>query len=167
MQAAILEPTRPGPSGLPSLRHIRRWQREPLAFFTSLAREHGDFVWLRLGQLWLASDPADVERMLVTDRDAYVKDHITRGLSSVLGSGLLTAEGETWRRDRKLCAPSFQPRHLAVYGEAMVGAALAHLPAPGEQDVAPLMSHLTLEVVLATLFGGSGWGRPPRGSGRC
>jgi cytochrome P450 len=146
-------PPRPGPTGLPSLHQVRRWRRDPLGFFAALAREHGDLVWLRLARLWLVSDPALVEQILVQQRDEFVKDRVTASLSSLLGNGLLTAEGETWRRDRKLCAPSFQPRHLAVYGDTMVDAAMQHLPAPGERDVTEDMAALALDVVLRTLFG--------------
>jgi cytochrome P450 len=133
--------------------HFREVRDNPLGFFARMAALHGDMVWLPLGKLWLVSHPDTIEQMLVGERDGFVKDKITRSLSSVLGQGLLTAEGETWRRDRKLCAPSFQPRHLAVYGQAMVDAALAHLPAEGERDIARDMTELTLDIVLRTLFG--------------
>ncbi|MCP4807113.1 MAG: cytochrome P450 [Proteobacteria bacterium] len=57
----------------------------------------------------------------MTHRKATIKAPITAGLSDVLGQGLLTAEGETWRQNRRLIAPSFQPRHLAEPGGERVG----------------------------------------------
>ena len=55
--------------------------------------------------------------MLVRQRERLTKDLITSELSLVLGQGLLTNEGDDWKRQRRLIAPSFTPRHLAVIVE--------------------------------------------------
>ncbi|MEQ1507222.1 MAG: cytochrome P450 [Myxococcota bacterium] len=136
------------------------WQlrADPLAFFTRIAGTHGDVVRVRLGidDLWVLSNPADVEQMLIASHDRYVKDRVTRAMAPVLGQGLLTSDGDGWRRHRKLCAPSFQPRQIAGYGATMVDAALRHLPADGPRDLHADITALTLDIVLRTLFGSTG-----------
>ena len=36
-----------------------------------------------------------------------------------LGRGLMTSEGETWRRHRRIMAPAFDPRSIAGYAPIM------------------------------------------------
>lgn len=38
----------------------------------------------------------------------------------VIGNGMFTSEGDFHRRQRKIMAPSFQPRHIASYADNMV-----------------------------------------------
>lgn len=156
MQAAIAtEPAR-GPSGLPLVGVLWQIRGDPLGFFTRVARDYGRVARFRVGttDIWLLSHPSDIEELLVGHRDQTIKDRSTRALSPVLGQGLLTSEGATWKRHRKLAAPSFQPRHLAVYADTMVDAALRHLPPPGAGDVHDVTTRLTLDIVVRTLFGG-------------
>lgn len=76
----------PRPPGLPLLGHALDFTRDPLAFLLRVAREHGDFVELRFPavRVYLVSDPASIERVLVTDARSYVKDRFTRDLRRVL-----------------------------------------------------------------------------------
>jgi cytochrome P450 len=142
----------PGPATLRTLRALRR---DPLSFVQGLQREHGDVASFSLGGLptVLVSHPDAVGEVLVSQRDAFIKDRGTRALGTVLGQGLLTAEGETWKRQRRVAAPSLRPRHLAVYAEAMVRSARERPPGTGEVDVHEWLSALTLDIVLRTLFG--------------
>ena len=79
---------------------------------------------------------------------------MTRGLSRLLGDGLVTSEDPLWRTQRKLAAPSFQPRHIAAYAEEMVRAAdEAPAPAAGPRDIHHDMTVVTLQIALCTLFG--------------
>jgi cytochrome P450 len=74
----------------------------------------------------------------------------------IVGRGLLTSEGELWKRQRKLLAPSFQPRQIAGFAEIMVERTLAMLKSfeEGQQrDLHADMMHLTLDIVVRTLFG--------------
>jgi cytochrome P450 len=105
----------------------------------------------------LLSHPDHVQEVLVQQADRLAKDQITSGLSRILGEGLLTSEGATWKRQRKLAAPSFSRADVAVYGQAMGarGAALADeitRTGGGARDVHADMTRVTLDVVVETLF---------------
>ncbi|MEZ4238934.1 MAG: cytochrome P450 [Myxococcota bacterium] len=148
-------PHTPSPPELPLLGSLLPLARDPLGFVVDLARTHGDVVHYRVGpqRFWLVSDPAGIEEVLVGLRAVTHKDEVTHGLSRLLGQGLLTSEDPQWRQHRKLAAPSFQPRHLAGYAEAMVDAALEDPLADGARDVHEDMTRVTMAIVLRTLFG--------------
>ena len=98
MSTALKAPPRaPGNFLLGNMRQILR---KPLDFASEFARDHGDVVRVRLGPLifYLVSHPEAIEQMLRRDHRLFIKDKGTRMLSSVLGDGLLTSEGDIWRR---------------------------------------------------------------------
>jgi cytochrome P450 len=81
---------------------------------------------------------------------------MTAQLSRVLGRGLLTNEGEPWRKQRKLLAPAFRPGQIENYADVMVQRArdFAGEYVDGSQrDVYYDMTRLTLDIVVRTLFG--------------
>lgn len=141
-----------GPVGL------YRFGRDPLGSLERVQRRHGDAVLF--GQFRqknvLFSDPDAVEAMLVGRHGDFKKDLFTGDLRLLLGTGLLTNEGDAWKAKRKLMAPSFQPREIAAYGETMV--ACAERTLEGLRDGEPFdayaaMMRLALDVVARTLLG--------------
>lgn len=145
----------PGPRGLPVIGSLREMARDPLAFLEKNYRDYGDIAAFHLNKMRVVqmSDPAVIESVLVGLHRYFVKN--TMGLSLLMGNGVLTSEGELWRHQRKLLAPSFQPRHVAHYGDTMVELAqqrVASLRGKDEVDMQVEMLGLTLEVVLHTLF---------------
>jgi cytochrome P450 len=101
-------------------------------------------------------DPELIEMVLISEHASFEKDAFIRDLEQVLGKGLLNSEGEQWRRQRKLAAPSFQRAEIGVYAEQMVDCAARFLSgiADGQPiDVHAGMMHLTLDILVRTLFG--------------
>ena len=67
-----------------------------------------------------AHDPAAVRRMFLDNAANYRKDDLQlRILRPGLGNGLLTAEGEDWRVQRRALAPLFSPRQIAEFAPAV------------------------------------------------
>src|SRR5688500_19925635 len=124
-----MPPTRgPGaaaPTGRLLTGHLREFRADRLAFFTRCAREHGDVVPLRiLGfRVLLLNHPDLIEEVLVTQAKNFVKHFGLRLYKPILGNGLVTSEGDFWRRQRKLSAPAFQSSRLAGYAHDMVASA--------------------------------------------
>jgi cytochrome P450 len=101
-------------------------------------------------------DPELIETVLITNHASFEKDAFIRDLEQILGKGLLNSEGDQWRRQRKLAAPSFQRAEISAYGETMVGCAeafLSEIPKGQPIDVHAGMMHLTLDILVQTLFG--------------
>jgi cytochrome P450 len=112
-----------------------------------------------LGHVAVLSDPAAIRHVLVEHAANYRKDDLQRRvLAPGLGEGLLTAEGETWRSQRRALAPLFNPRTIATFRAPMGEAAdrlVRRLRRRGDGrrvDVALEMTRVTLDVLERTIF---------------
>jgi cytochrome P450 len=148
----------PGPRGHLYGANLREYARDPLGFLTSSAREHGDVVRLHfMGQtFYMLSHPDLIEQVLVENNRNFTKSRILRRNRRLLGEGLLTSEGDFWRRQRRLAQPAFHRKRIAAYGEVI--AAFAERSLEGWRagqtiDVHEEMMRLTLHIVAKCLFG--------------
>jgi cytochrome P450 len=74
-----------------------------------VARRYG---W---GRLVVVSDPAGVKRVLQDNIDNYPRiDQIRRVFAFATGSGMLCAEGDLWRRHRRLINPALHHRAVVA-----------------------------------------------------
>lgn len=112
----------------------------------------------------LLLDPSDIERVLVTEHRDFVKPTWLRtgAVRRLLGSGLVTSDGDTWRRQRQACQPAFHLRRMNGYGVAIAELAertLSRWTAGQTINLQREMSCLTLEVIARTLLSvdESGW----------
>ena len=87
----------PGPKGSLLLGSTIAYLRDPMGFVEQAKRDYGDVVWLRLGNLrtYLVSHPEQIEYVLRTHADNFMKDKLTRWLIPLVGEGLLTSEGRS------------------------------------------------------------------------
>ena len=158
--AAVAGPRRapPGPRGHAILGNLREFAADTLGFATRLAREHGDVARFRLvnREAWLLSAPQAVERVLVSNPRNYAKHaFFWRKVEAIFGRGLLTNEGDDWRRQRRLVQPAFHHDRIADYARIMVDATLERMAgwSDGEpKDVRAEMTSITFRVVARTLF---------------
>jgi cytochrome P450 len=153
----------PGPRGRELLRWVLKARKDPLAAFEQLDR-YGDVVRIHLpiGQgvepdFYLLRRPEDVEHVLQKNHRNYRKSSSYDIVRLVVGEGLLTSEGDHWKRQRRLAQPSFHKQRIAHFSRAMVEEAEAMLTrweqAPaGGLDIAEEMRRVTLAVVGRTLF---------------
>ncbi len=131
--------------------------RNPLEFFTGLARTYGDVAYARMGgeHLFVVSDPRAIKDVLVTHNQNFHKSRGLERTKRLLGEGLLTSEDAFHLRQRRLIQPAFHRERIAAYAATMV--AFADRARNGwtdgaELDVAPEMSRLTLLIAGKTLF---------------
>ncbi len=148
----------PGPPGRLGLRNLARFTRDQLAMLRDVAQTYGDVARVELlGQAYyLVSHPDDVEAVLVKHARVMLRDRHSVVLERALGKGLLTSDGETWKRQRRLMAQAFVPRRIQSYGAAMAGvtdAGLRRWRDGAEINIHQEMSRLTMEVVADVLFG--------------
>ncbi|GAB7193309.1 cytochrome P450 [Kineococcus sp. NUM-3379] len=145
-----------GPTPWEMVRAVPAIRRSAVDFLTGLVRRHGDVVAFPLPRthVLLLNDPAGVRRVLVDNARSYGRDTIQYGaLSAVTGQGLLTSDGETWRRHRRVVQPAFHHGRLdAVARQAGVAArrVRARWAQAGPQepvDVAEGLFAAALEVV--------------------
>jgi len=111
------------------------------------------------GSLFVISDPAGVKRVLLDNVANYPKaKEDSRFLAAAFGDGLLTSDGDKWRRHRRIMAPSFDHRSIVAYAPAMVETATQFMAnwdnlAPDTViDIDAEMTALTLQMISRTMF---------------
>lgn len=158
------------PLGLPQLRALRR---DYLGFVDHLVRTHGDMAAMRIvhERSVELGTPELVRQALVDQAEHLVRwERGVEVFAELFGRSVLTTEGATWQRQRRMLQPAFTPRRVAGYAALMVEAAtevlegaLPAAPVPGGRpagaegaepliDIEALWSRVTIATILRTLF---------------
>jgi cytochrome P450 len=114
------------------------------------------FLW---AHAYIVNAPDGIKHVLLDNAQNYVKTELARRiLEPGIGQGLLTSEGEVWKRHRRIMAPSFDPRSVTSYGPLMVEhteAMLAQwdrLPDGTGVMADKAMMRLTLDIIARAMF---------------
>ena len=148
----------PGPIGKPLVGSLIDFQNDALSFVDSAVANHGDVVRWGMGidDWYMLSNPAHVFDVLVKRAHLFYKPKIAKRLwRHFLGMGILSNDGESWKRQHKLVKPGFHRHRIEAYGETMVrySAEMAAEWRSGQEiDMCVAMTELTLAVVCKTLF---------------
>ncbi len=150
----------PEPRALRGLPFLSKVRRNPLYVLPAAAYHFPTFmVRTILGDFCTISDPAAIKRVLLDNVENYPKGRQQQiRLKPGLGNGLLTAEGQSWRFQRRTAAPVFQHKKLVGFTAAMAAATgdmLARWTQAGEGtelDVADEMMRLTYDIISRTVF---------------
>jgi cytochrome P450 len=131
---------------------------DPLGFVGNRFRKYGDVYYVpnAKGGFYVMRHPEQVHAVLVTHAAKMRKEHSAfELLSRVVGEGLLTTDGDVWRRQRRMLQPAFTQARLAAYAGTMVEETARvrdSIRAGSELEVSREMMELTLRVVCRTLF---------------
>ena len=110
-------------------------------------------------RMHVVADPPALQRVLLDNKANYPRPALAqRVMRPVLGRGLLTAEGEAWRVQRRLVAPTFAPGAVARMGELIAEAGARHVSAfPARRacvDMAGVATATTMSIIVDALFSG-------------
>jgi cytochrome P450 len=106
----------------------------------------------------LFNAPEAIRHVLVDHAEAYGRTRATlRILKPLLGEGLFTSEGATWRHQRRTLAPAFTPRSVELLIPHIRSATdeMIRDLAAGERervDLFPKIQRLALEIAGRTMF---------------
>ena len=112
---------------------------------------------LPFADIFVVNDPAAVRRVLSDNAENYSKDRFQKRMLGVLTNGLLTAENEQWKSQRRLIAPLFTSKTVKSMAPAMV-TEIDELIARWKSqdgatiDIAQEMTDLALNVLESTIF---------------
>ena len=129
-----------------------------------LFARHGDiyrvYVPTRRAYTYVVHHPDDVKRVLVSNHRNYTKGLGLDRVKILLGKGLMTSEGEFWKRQRYMMQPFFHRRVITEFASLIDSAndrfiaRWEALAARGELvNLTEEMSELTLDIVLSSIFG--------------
>lgn len=156
------KPLPPGPPGLPAIGSSLEVRRDVLGLLLRGMLDHGDTVRFRFGPWDFVTlhRPEDIRAVLLERHAEFHKSPSYEGLKLVLGTGLLTSEGEFWQRQRKLATPAFHHKRLVGFATTMTRCTSELADAwtsrvragEGTLDVFEQMTALTFRIVGLTLF---------------
>ena len=145
--------------------NVLELRRDPLAFFAESRDHYGDVVELRLGppglnvRYFLISSPQGIQHVLRDNQANYRKSVFYKAMKRLMGEGLVTSEGDLWRRQRRLAQPGFHHDRIVAFSRVMTDAVARqlrhwdeHAVTGWQVDIAAEMMQLTLEIVAETLF---------------
>jgi cytochrome P450 len=109
---------------------------------------------------YIVNHPDDVKRVLLSNHRNYTKGEGMDRVKILLGNGIMTSEGELWRRQRRMMQPSFHRRVIDRFSTLIhevnerYAQRWAEAAARGEPvNVSHDTSELTLEIVLRAILG--------------
>lgn len=152
----------PKPNLPPSLKpdlfggHFRSFRKDATGFLTRLSAL-GDITSFRMGPLqgYFVNDPEMIRDVLVVNAHRFKKGRALQRARNLLGNGLLTNEGQSHLRQRRMIQPAFHRTRIADYARSMVEFAEKMSLTWRDGDVRDIdreMMHLTLQIVAKTLF---------------
>ncbi len=149
----------PGPRGYPIVGVIPMIGKDILGFFMRMTEDYGDIVRLKLGPktFYLVNHPDGLKQVLQDNNRNYRKGYDQA--KPLIGEGLVSSEGEFWRRQRRLVQPLFHRRRIGGFAETMIASSYEQLQGWSEMvgqsqpiDLAAEMSRLTQKIIAKTMF---------------
>ncbi|MEM9678685.1 MAG: cytochrome P450 [Bacteroidota bacterium] len=141
------------------IKHSFEILKNPLPFHNQNFEALGNTFRLKLGfnsSVFFSRDAALAEYVLQKNQKNYVKSKIqTKDLAKYVGQGLLTAEGDHWRKQRKLIQPAFHKKQLKLLLGAIRNAILSEykrIEPHATIDIFPILNDLAFQVVAKSLF---------------
>ncbi|GAB4022994.1 cytochrome P450 [Spirosoma koreense] len=148
-------------SGLPLVGNTLAFLRNPLDMLLKLQRQQQRMVHLRIGgrHQYLVFSPEDSKHVLQENHRNYGRSLAFQVLKIFLGNGLLTSDGEYWRRQRRLAQPAFHRQKLAALTTTMIAETADWLDELRQRNrnqpvnISQAFMDVTMRIVCKTLFG--------------
>ena len=154
-------PTVPLVPGLPLIGNTFAFFRNPLSTLQTLQRQQNRMVHLRIGgrHQYLVFSPEDSKHVLQENHRNYGRSPAFQVLKIFLGNGLLTSDGDFWRRQRRLAQPAFHRQKLAALAQTMITETanwldeLKQTNRKQSVNISQAFMDVTMRIVCKTLFG--------------
>lgn len=113
--------TPPGPPRLAMFSLLRKVVWDRLALMSDAAAGYGDAVRMRIGpmSLYFFNHPDHAKYVLKDNSANYHKGFGLAQAKRALGDGLLTSEGDLWRKQRKVIQPVFAHKRIAKQADVV------------------------------------------------
>ncbi len=110
----------PGPRYRTPFGMLAEFRRNPLKFYLDAAK-FGDVVRIHMGLscFHFVTHPDHIKYVLQDNAQNYGRSTLMNMLKSALGEGLLTSDGDVWRRQRRLAQPAFHRQRIGDFATIM------------------------------------------------
>jgi hypothetical protein len=141
------------------LKHSLEILKNPLPFHRQNFNEKGDIFRLKIGfnaEVFFIRDTGLAQYVLQKNQKNYVKSKIqTEDLVKYVGEGLLTSEGEKWKKQRKMMQPAFHKKQLENLLSGMQNTIVSEfnkIKTNKTIDLFPILNDLAFQTVVKSLF---------------
>ncbi len=148
----------PGPNGKFLIGSTLDFQKAPLQFCLDMAEQYGDICKFKVGlDTWhLVNNAEFIHDVTVKKANIFHKPRLAKRLwKPFLGDGVLSLDGNAWKRLSRMIKPGFHKKRIDAYGEIMVQHTLDMLETwqnGRREDICVDMTAVTLRIVAKTLF---------------
>ncbi|MDH7913310.1 cytochrome P450 [Winogradskyella sp. SYSU M77433] len=149
----------PEVSLLQFVKHSFKILKNPLPFHHRNFEKYGDIFRLNIGfnrYIHFSRNAILAEYVLQKNQRNYTKSKIqTKDLAKYVGQGLLTSEGEHWRKQRKLIQPAFHKKQLTKLLDTIQKAIVSEynkIETDKVIDIFPIFNDLAFQTVVKSLF---------------
>ena len=158
----------PGPSGLDMVKVLMGRRGNPVAMLRDLRERYGDVVRIPVGATpyFILSGVEGAKHVLVDNARNYSKGPAYALLASFLGEGIITADGDHWRRHRRMVQPVLQRDRMPLFVNVMAQEAdslaarfAKHAERGATVDIFPDMLDVALRIIARAMLGGAVLGR--------
>lgn len=146
-----------GPKSYPIIGSAKEFREDPLAFFQKLDVDYDGISKIQLGPVKgvFSTRPEFIKEVLVTKNRSFVKGTSYKELQHFLKNGLLTSEGDTWFKQRRLAQPSFYKKTVESFFDIMLkysNQTVKKWSESGSFEALPEMNNLTLAAIGEAVF---------------
>ncbi|MFK7780940.1 cytochrome P450 [Psychroserpens sp.] len=141
------------------IKHSLEILKNPLPFHRKNFNEKGDVFRLKIGfknEVFFIRDSKFAQYVLQKNQRNYVKSKIqTEDLVKYVGEGLLTSEGEKWKKQRKMLQPAFHKKQLENLLNGMQDTIISEyacIESNKTIDLFPVLNDLAFQTVVKSLF---------------
>jgi cytochrome P450 len=139
--------------------HAASFDRDRFALLDRVTREVEHLGRLRFPtrEIVIANSPSAIHEVFVEKAKCFAKSPAIRAaLYPLAGEGLFTADGDLWRKQRRMMSPVFQRVKIDAFAESMVECAehaIARWEDGSQLDIARETTRIAMNVAGRTLFG--------------
>ena len=143
------------------INNLLQIRNDKIDFFIKQKEKLGDIYKLEIPnrKVVVVTQPEWIKYILVDNNKNYTKSFAYDAIKLFLGNGLLSSEGEFWKRQRRMAQPAFHKEKLAFMFQNMVNQTQhcvdeLSLLADTKQTIhlSNVLYKLTLDIVNSTLF---------------
>lgn len=157
--------TAPGPEPIKNifglLKMLPELRKDILGMVDGMTQEYGDFLVFQVmgHRQYIVTNADAIYEVLVKQSGKFIKDKdyrdTDRGMARFFGNGLLTSNGDFWKRQRKLVAPALHIKRIEAYADTINQYTLDEIEGWQDNtvvDISEAMMRATLKIVAKTLF---------------